>query len=371
MSEARESLQIGSVLDGRYELIEVLGKGAYGMVYKARQISTGQPVAIKVLLEEKLQFSANASIEHARFQREMELIARLKHPNIVRLIDTGSLGERGLYMVLEFIEGINLADHLKEGGALSPRVARHLMSQVLDALSCAHALGIVHRDLKPHNIMVTTTGSRQNAMVLDFGIAGILESARKGDYQSLTAQSQIQGTPAYMAPEYIRDKLTTPQGDIYAWGLVFTECLTGDRVVKGANPLDVAMTQGSPKPIELPASIADPHLRHVLQKALAKPLTERYADAASALVDLEEGGPESADQLPALGRSDAASTSGVVSLPPPPSAPTPDTTPSQSESASSSSTPSPSSGANPLVWVLVAIAVLAVLALVGFYLTST
>jgi len=367
MSEARESLQIGSVLDGRYEILDVLGKGAYGMVYKARQMSTGQPVAIKVLLEEKLQFSANASIEHARFEREMQLIARLKHPNIVRLIDTGSLGERGLFMVLEFIEGVNLADLLKDSGALSPRVARHVMSQVLDALSCAHALGIVHRDLKPHNIMVTTTGSRQNAMVLDFGIAGILESARKGDYQSLTAQSQIQGTPAYMAPEYIREKLTTPQGDIYAWGLVFTECLTGARVVTGANPLDIAMTQGSPKPIAIPESIADPHLRQVLAKALAKPLAERYTDANAAMADLEDGVLESADRLPVVDRPAAPDTAGPAptsdglagadALRAAPAAPAP-------------TTEAPRTGPSPMVWVVVAVVVVTLLALVAVFLAT-
>ncbi len=308
-----EPFEIGSILDGRFEILDVLGQGAYGVVYKARQISTGQHVAVKVLLEQKLAFSANANVEHARFEREMKLIGQLKHPNIVRLIDSGQLEERGLFMALEFIDGINLADFLKENGPMQPRVARHLMSQVLDALSCAHALGIVHRDLKPHNIMVTTTGSRQNAMVLDFGIAGLVESARKSDYQSLTAQSQIQGTPAYMAPEYIREKKTTPPGDIYAWGLVFIECLTGERAVVGSNPLDIAMTQGSAVPVVIPDSIEDPHLRQVITRAVAKPLEERYPDAETALRELDEPEPSLTPlAIPAVG---APSAPAVASRP--------------------------------------------------------
>ncbi|MEL6177381.1 MAG: serine/threonine-protein kinase [Myxococcota bacterium] len=149
-----------------------------------------------------------------------------------------------------------------------------------------HSLGIVHRDLKPQNLMITRQGYRRNAMVLDFGIAAVMANSRDPAYKTLTHGSQIHGTPSYMAPEQLRDRRLTPQIDIYAWGLVFVECLTGRRVVVGETPLDIAMQQVAPSPIPLPDGLDD-GIRHILTRALAKSLEARYASAIDVLADLE------------------------------------------------------------------------------------
>ena len=273
--EAEVGEEGGRVIDKRYELIDVLGEGGFGVVYKARQISTKQVVAIKLLHSDLLDDSAHAEEYIARFEREMSLIGKLKHPNIVRLIDQGVTEEGELYMALEYIDGQSLAEVLYHQ-PLSLYEALHIMMQVLDALSAAHKIGIVHRDLKPGNIMLTSTGYRRNAMVLDFGIAGVVAGQRGVDYKTLTRASDIRGTPAYMAPEQLQSKTLTPQSDVYAWGLVFIECLTGEVVVPGESPFEIAIQQVSDDPNVVPDGLMGDSLYEIIAKSVAKPMTERY-----------------------------------------------------------------------------------------------
>ena len=273
-------LKTGTVIDGRYRINLQLGVGGFGVVYQAKQLSTGQTVALKVLLSERVAKSRHPEIEIARFEREMLLIAKLEHTNIVRLIDSGRLPDGRLYTTLEFVPGSDLATVLEREGRLEPSEAKRIMLQVLDALSCAHSRGIVHRDLKPANIMLAHTGARRNAMVLDFGIAGVVEGARGVDYRTLTKASEIRGTPSYMAPEQLRAKTLTPQSDLYAWGLVFLECLTGKPIVQGESPFDVALTQVGDDPVPIPAGLFGDDLHEVLRRTTAKPLEERYKNAS-------------------------------------------------------------------------------------------
>src|SRR5215470_887084 len=152
---AEPNLQIAMIFQGGYEILCELGEGSFGRVYKARQLSTSQEVAIKIL--------------------------RL-HPEDrgedVRVIDSGESPNGILYTVFEFVPGSTLKALLAAEGKLGMRESVHLMGQVLDALSCAHARGVVHRDLKPENIMVTQTGVRRNALVLDFGLGGLAREVR-------------------------------------------------------------------------------------------------------------------------------------------------------------------------------------------------
>lgn len=284
-------LQPGSLIGGRYEVIDTIGRGGYAVVLRGRQVSTGQQVAIKVLLAHEL-LAAQLGVQRARFEREMSLIARLQHPNIVRLIDSGVLPTGDLFSVLEHVQGQDLATWLAGQGALPVAEVAHLMTQVLDALSCAHSHGIVHRDLKPANIMVTTGSARRNAMVLDFGIAALVEGARDASYETLTLAGTVIGSPSYMSPEQVRGEAPSVQSDLYSWGLVFIECLTGCKVMDGEGLHDIMARQVATAPVEIPPAIVDERLRSLLSRAVAKPLERRFKSAADAMRALGAWSPQ-------------------------------------------------------------------------------
>jgi DNA-binding response OmpR family regulator len=274
------SLRPGSVINSRYELLAPIGSGGFAVVWKARQTSTNQEVAIKILRPELLN-SAHRTDEAARFKQEMEVIGRLRHPNIVNLVDCGRLGDGQLFTVLEYIEGQSLGQVLKSEGPLRPNEAKHMMLQVLDALSCAHVRGVIHRDLKPHNVMVDSSGVRRNAMVLDFGIAST-------EWQTIPDADEdiLRGSPAYMAPEVLRRRVATVQSDVYSWGLVFLECLIGVAAVQGHTISSIALAQLDERPIPIPEEIPA-SLRSILIRATAKPCEERYPSVMEALEDLQ------------------------------------------------------------------------------------
>jgi serine/threonine protein kinase len=271
-----QNIQTGATLLDRYEVLDRLGEGGFGVVYKARQISTGQLVAVKVLLSDRLMDEAALGEEIQRFQREMELIGMFSHPNVVKLIDSG-VSDSKRFMVLEYIEGRELNDFLKKNGPMLPTIAKRVVSQVLDALSSAHAKGIIHRDLKPQNIMLTGPDGRPNVKILDFGIAGISKEHRSDDYKTLTQAGQIRGTPSYMAPEQIRFGSTSPQSDIYAVGLILLECLTGRRAVTGDSLQDICIKQVL-EPLSMNEDILYSPFGPVISRACAKDLNERYGN---------------------------------------------------------------------------------------------
>ncbi|MRG97525.1 TOMM system kinase/cyclase fusion protein [Polyangium spumosum] len=276
-----------ATLAGRYELLEVLGEGAFSTVYKARQLTTHQPVAVKVLrVVEGGGSQALNKRRIARFHREVHICAQMHHPNIVHLLDSGRADEGLVYSVFEFVPGKDLAKVLAEEGRLNPLEAQHFMLQVLDALACAHASGVVHRDLKPENLLVTTTGARRNVLVLDFGVGALMEEARRGK-RRITMSHESLGTPAYAAPEQLRGLPLTRRSDLYAWGLMFLECLTGKRAAPGATMAEVMAAQLSPEPIPIPARIADHPLGRLLRRATEKDPAARSVTAEKLLRELE------------------------------------------------------------------------------------
>lgn len=275
---------IHDAFQGRYEATRQLGEGGFGQVFEARQIATGQLVAIKVL---QLRQGRRVDTQIARFNREMRLCAELHHPHIVRLIDSGQLGTEFLCTVFEYVPGKTLAQVLREETCLNPREATHLMAQVLDALGCAHAAGVVHRDLKPHNIMITTTGVRRNAMVLDFGIGAVVEVAQFEELARLTKTNELLGTPAYAAPEQLRGLPPSVRSDLYSWALVFLECLTGEQAVQASNLAELLARQSGPEPIEIPTWLRTHHLGRVLGRALVKDVERRNIDSEELMRELE------------------------------------------------------------------------------------
>ena len=277
------TLPPGYVFREGYEIIAELGTGSFGRVYKARQLSTGQDVAVKVLRFDA-QTAGQTGKHRERFQREMRLCAALSHPNIVRLIDSGETGEGVLYAIFEFVPGKTLERVLAEEGKLRLREAARLMSQVLDALSCAHAAGVIHRDLKPGNIMVTKTGVLRNALVLDFGLSGFARELHGWSLPRLTATYEMMGTPGYAAPEQLRGENASPQSDVYSWAVTFLECVTGELAVGGTAGYEVIFNQLGPEPVRIPDWLRRERIGQLLEVATAKAVDRRTV-AAEALLE--------------------------------------------------------------------------------------
>ena len=289
----------GTVFQDRYEVLSKLGEGGFGEVYRARQRVTLHEVAIKVL---RALHTANDN-HIARFQREMQLCAQLYHPNIVRLIDSGKADPDLLYTVFEYVPGRTLTDVLEAEGSLPPWEASHLMGQVLDALACAHRRGVIHRDLKPQNIMITNTGARRNALVLDFGL-GTLPSENQAELAKITRTAEVLGTPTYAAPEQLRGDPVKESADLYSWGLIFLECLTGHRAVEGATLQQIIYRQLGPEPILVPEWLENHRLGRLLRKVTHKNVEQRDVTSQNVMRELEactsEGWPvnESAARTP-------------------------------------------------------------------------
>ncbi len=279
---------LGRVVDGKFEIESLIGRGGMGAVYKARQKTLKRQVAIKVLRPELYDDSSYAS----RFKREASAASRLDHPNLMRVIDFGQDGEL-LYIAMELIDGRGLQAILREHDALPPEQIVDLMSQLLAALAAMHEGGIIHRDLKPENIMVVRgkddDGQPIDVLKLcDFGIAkqvpvqnaegnmtGVTHTA------TLTATGALVGTPEYMSPEQARGDDVDARGDVYAVGVMLFQMLTGRLPFRSANSMKVLLAHISEMP-PLPHKIlstVDPRLEEICMRALAKDRDERFKDA--------------------------------------------------------------------------------------------
>ena len=259
---------------GPYEIVAPIGAGGMGEVYKATDTRLGRDVAIKVSAK---QFSE-------RFEREARAIAALNHPNICTLFDVGPN-----YLVMELVEGPTLAERIKEG-AIPLDEALKIAQQIGAALECAHELPIIHRDLKPANIKIKPDGV---VKVLDFGLAKMGSDAPADSDATITLGATeagaILGTPAYMAPEQARGKPLTKSADIWAFGVVFHEMLTGQRTFVGD---DITMTLASVVMKDPDLAPIPQKVRRLLKKCLEKDPKKRLHDIADVWDYLEEGGLE-------------------------------------------------------------------------------
>ena len=261
----------GTVLGGRYTLTERIGGGGMGAVWRADDGVLARQVAVKILHPALLEDGTFA----ARFRREAQLLAALKHPGIVHVHDYGESDEGSedpvAYIVMELIDGRPLDKALTEGGPMPAERALGLLARALDALHAAHRQDIVHRDIKPSNLMLR--GDDQ-VTVTDFGIARAMASTR------LTASHAVVGTALYMAPEQAEGAATTPASDLYSIGVVCYELLTGEPPFTGESVLEVALKhirEPAPDlPDGLPAAVRD-----FVATALAKKPADRFEDAAA------------------------------------------------------------------------------------------
>jgi serine/threonine-protein kinase len=292
-----DRLPPGTQVEGRYEILDVLGEGGFATVYRARQLNIQRTVALKVL-NPSSDPRAKASFED-RFLREAHTAAQITHPNVVTIYDFGfTTSPRRPFIVMEILEGHDLERELQERGPLSPQRALPLFLECLEALAEAHRRGIIHKDLKPSNLYVIHPGTRREALkLLDFGIARVQNVQGK-----LTNTGQILGTPQYLAPEYIQSQLATPALDVYQMGLILAEALYGKAIVDSDNPYKCLMIHGSGQ-LELPEPLLQPPLGPILLKALAHDHEARYANAEEFRQALEEISPAQIPLVPSNSRT--------------------------------------------------------------------
>jgi hypothetical protein len=292
---------------GPHEILEPLGAGGMGEVYKARDTRLDRVVAIKVL---PIHLSENTELRQ-RFEREARAISSLSHPNICALHDIGH--EAGLdYLVMEYLEGPTLTDKLAKGPLPAEQVLRYGI-QIADALDKAHRQGIVHRDLKPGNVIVTKSGVK----LLDFGLAKLqpLGGRPAGSGLSLlataagelTAEGTILGTFQYMAPEQLEGKEADPRSDIFALGAVLYEMATGRKAFSGRSQasLIAAILDSQPPAISTVQPLTPPALDRVVQTCLAKDPDDRWQTAHDVMLELKwiaEGGSQAGVAAPVAAR---------------------------------------------------------------------
>ena len=266
---------LGTMLDDRYEILEVIGAGGMAVVYKAMCHRLNRYVAVKILRDEL----ANDEEFRKRFQTEAQAVAMLSHPNIVSVYDV-SHSDGVEYIVMELIEGVTLMQYMKKKGALGWKEALHFAVQISKALEHAHEKGIVHRDIKPQNIMILKDGTIK---VADFGIAA-LESAQE------KKSDQTVGSVHYIAPEQARGEQPDPRSDIYSLGVVMYEMLTGKMPYDGDTAEQVAMKHITGHPVppqELNPDIPE-ELAAITLKAMNSDINARYQSASELLRDLED-----------------------------------------------------------------------------------
>ena len=266
---------LGTMLDDRYEILEVIGTGGMAVVYKAMCHRLNRYVAVKILRDEL----ANDEEFRKRFQTEAQAVAMLSHPNIVSVYDV-SHSDGVEYIVMELIEGVTLMQYMKKKGALGWKEALHFAVQISKALEHAHEKGIVHRDIKPQNIMILKDGTIK---VADFGIAA-LESAQE------KKSDQTVGSVHYIAPEQARGEQPDPRSDIYSLGVVMYEMLTGKMPYDGDTAEQVAMKHITGHPVppqELNPDIPE-ELAAITLKAMNSDINARYQSASELLRDLED-----------------------------------------------------------------------------------
>ncbi|MFV8751812.1 serine/threonine-protein kinase [Nannocystaceae bacterium ST9] len=276
---------IGQTLLGRYTVDARLGEGGMGEVWRALD-ERGSPVAIKRLHGE----IAGSPELAARFEREAQALAMLAHPNIAALHAVGTRDDGGMFFVMEYVEGHDLATEL-EAGRLAPARAVALVRQLLGALHHAHQFGLIHRDLKPENVLLTRGEAGEQIKIIDFGLVKMVGDVLGAEGQArLTATGVIFGTPDYMAPEQMLEQPVDPRTDLYAVGILLFELLTGRRPFESEEISEVWRAHLSapvPRLRDIDPALDHPDLDAILELLLAKRPEQRFETALAARRALE------------------------------------------------------------------------------------
>jgi len=314
-----------TLIGGRYELGELLGRGGMAEVRKGKDRRLGRTVAVKRL---RTDLASDATFQ-ARFRREAQSSASLNHPSIVSTYDTGEematdgSGVAQPYIVMECVEGRTLRDIVREGRKILPERALEITAGVLSALDYSHRAGIIHRDIKPGNVMLTPTG---DVKVMDFGIARAIADAAS----TMTQTAAVVGTAQYLSPEQARGETVDSRSDVYSTGCLLYELLTGRPPFVGDSPVAVAY-QHVREPAAPPSDLddqLDPEIDAIVMKSLAKRVEDRYQSAAAMKADIERylsghpiqapavvAAPADTQYVPPVPPADATGT--MASAPPP------------------------------------------------------
>ncbi len=274
--------EAGDIIAGRFQILEKLGEGGFGMIFRARQRQVPQEVAVKFLIDPTGRFDEEEMEQ--RFQRETLMGSKLRHPHTVAQYDYGHTEGGYRYIAMEYMRGQNLTQRIKETGPLPTELVIRIAQAVLEVLELGHGSDIVHRDLKPDNIMLCDIGGDPDfPKVLDFGAAKSTQGAH-----DITSAGITLGSPAYMAPEVLTGQPAVPASDLYSLGLTLAEAIIAQKLVRGKNPLDRARAQISPEAHPIPSALGQHSLYPWLRRAIDKDLSRRYSSAREMLDALRD-----------------------------------------------------------------------------------
>ena len=273
----------------RFELLSQLGAGAFGIAYRARDLETGEIVALKQL---KPEVAAQPGVVD-RFKQELLLTRKVTHKNVCRVYDLYREND-GVFISMEYVDGERLRDRLDRVGRLDVDEGMSLAGALLDGIEAAHGREIIHRDLKPENVMIATDGT---VKVMDFGLARSIDP----DATTGSIAGTLSGTPAYMSPEQALGQPVDARSDIYALGLMFYEMFSGQRAFTGDSPISVAMKQVNETPIPLlaRAPTLPAHITQAIERCLSKDRTQRFGSIAELRMALVAPAHEPAGGAPA------------------------------------------------------------------------
>jgi len=336
-SRADDEARLGEVIDGRYRLDALVGRGGMGVVYRAEHVAIRRTVALKLL------HASLAGIPELRrrFEREAAAIGRISHPNCVDVSDFGAIADGSLFLVMEYLEGRSLGDLLEDEHHLRPRRALRILRNVLAGLDHAHHAGIVHRDIKPDNVVLVRDGNDTTAKILDFGIAKVIGAAQPEESVKLTQAGVAFGTPIYMSPEQALGNPVDGRADLYSASVMAFEMLTGRPPFFTDDKLEVMSMHTTREPPAMDEALRDtgyPGARvpraveDLIRRGLAKRPDDRFATAADyiaaldvVLLDLSlEAAPDATSPTPITGTTGArplVSTTGAAAVGPAPTGP--------------------------------------------------
>lgn len=287
-ADARDGkAMLGKLVLERFRVDKFLDGGSVGRIYAGTQLGLGRPVAIKVL---RKQDGPRGELAKKRFEREAQFLAEMNHPNVVEMIHYGATHDGDTVMVMELLEGHTLKDHIEQGGPLPVQRVLHIARQLAEAVGRAHDLGGVHRDLKPANVFIERDDrDRDLVKVLDFGLVKPSGSRQKG--KSLTLSGYVLGTPFYMSPEQAMGERLDARADIYSFGVMLYEMLTGVPPYRGDTVAEILTKhlEANPPPLAaaLPTIRTPARLELLVRRCLAKNPNERPDSMYTVVQELE------------------------------------------------------------------------------------